>query len=217
MTILKSILLAGLACCLLSSLAFANNIPITGTATVGFAETLGDFNIQGPGLSLMQGLPDGPSFIGRCNIGSVCNFSTSINASGADFCTYCLYYDSGSLGKVQAQFLSPSLTFTGSAIYSGQSTMTVPMTVSGTIVAYQLLNCDDGVGCTLGPQVFSVKVTGTGIATFTMNPDGYDNIIGMSINFTGMATTSVPEPISLVLVGSGLAGILVRKKLGRGV
>ena len=34
-------------------------MPITGDATKGFVQTVGDFNIQGPSLGLFQGLPEG--------------------------------------------------------------------------------------------------------------------------------------------------------------
>lgn len=218
MKIRLSVILASLACCLASSLAFADGIPITGTAEEGFATTSGDFNITGPGLSLFQALLGGPNTIGSCNVGSVCNFSLGLTVSGASDCTYCLFYDSGSLGHIQAELLVPSLTFTGSALYTGATSMSVPMTVRGTIVGYQLVNCDStGNGCSLGPQVFTIHISGKGTGQFTMNTlDSPADIVGVNINFTGTATTT-PEPISLVLTGTGLAGILIKKKLAKKV
>src|SRR5579863_3149650 len=209
MKIRRGVILASLACCLASALAFADGIPITGTAYEGFATTYGDFNITGPGLSLYQALPFGPSFIGSCNVGGVCNFSFGLTVSGASFCSYCLFYDSGSLGHTQAELLVPSLTFTGSALYSGATSMSVPMTVSGTIVGYELINCaSDGTNCSLGPKEFTIHITGTATGQFTIDSSGL--IAGVFANFSGTATTT-PEPASLVLTGTGLAGILIRK------
>jgi hypothetical protein len=217
-TIKRTKVWAGIALCLIASLASANSvtIPISGTASKGFAITAGQFNITGPGLSLFQGLPDGPSTIGRCHTGSVCNFSFTINTSGSAFCRYCLFYDSGSLGSQKAELLVPNLMFTGTALYAGGSSISVPMTVSGTIVGYQLINCDGEVNCSLGPLAFELNIAGQGTGQFTMQPEtgSLSLIVGVKSSFTGTATV-VSEPVSAVLVGTGLVGILIGKKIGR--
>jgi hypothetical protein len=213
MTAIRILVLAGFLC-FANALASANAIPITGTATFGFAETEGDYLISGPGLMLQQGDPDGPSFIGSCVVGAVCSLSLSPVGPGA-FCSFCTLYTWGSLGGQTAQWLEPNLTFSGSALYSGGSTLSVPITVSGTVIGYQLVGCTDGLGCSLGPELFTVNITGSGTALLSVNPDS-DFIVGASISFSGTATTAtVPEPVSLVLTGTGLAGILAKKKLSQ--
>jgi hypothetical protein len=213
MTIPRSIVLAGLVLCFISSLASANSIPITGVAVQGQPGGNccfnGDFLISGPGLSLAQGTPDGPNEIGVCAMDAVCNFSFSIGSWSA----CCLGFSGGSVGNKTAEFLDASLTFTGSALYSGGTSISVPMTVTGTIVGYELINCTDGIDCSLGPKEFTIHIDAHGTGVFTMNPEGSSSAIyGVSANFTGTATTT-PEPISLVLTGTGLLGILIRKKV----
>jgi hypothetical protein len=209
--------------CSLSIFAKASSIqtiPISGDAQIGepyFCCVDGDFSISGPGLSLLQGTPDGPSLIGSCDLNTVCNFSFVIQ-SAAQFCAYCIGYSGGSLGGKTADFLDAYLTFTGSAFYSGSGTkMTVPMTVSGNIIGYQLVNCVDGVECSLGPVQFSLSIVGQGIGTFFFPEPGVGVMLGADTTFTGTATvrgtgTVVPEPTSLLLTGTGVLGVLLRKK-----
>src|SRR5438477_3023953 len=105
--------------CFISVLAFADsvsNIPITGSASQGFGQTTGDFNITGPSLSLIQGVGVGHSWLGFCTAGAVCDFSFLIGNSNA-FCPFCFGGSFGTVGNKSAPFLDPSLLFTGSAFY----------------------------------------------------------------------------------------------------
>jgi hypothetical protein len=156
--------------CLMATLAFADSvhsIPISGDGYKGQLYSCcaeGDFGISGPGLSLRQGTPDGPTSIGVCNLEQVCDFSYSFGST-AEFCGYCNFFSGGSLGTKTADFLDVFMTFQGSAFYPGGSSTTVPMNVSGWVVGYQLVNCNsNGSGCSLGPVEFRLRIVGTGWA-----------------------------------------------------
>ncbi len=215
---IKALVLGGVLC-LLAAACYADRvttIPITGSTYDGFATTEGDYKIQGPGLSLWQADPGGPSFIGFCTIGTVCNFSWS-PVDPASFCTLCTTFSGGSFGSTQAQWLEPELVFTGSAFYSGGNTLTMSFTVSGTVYGFQLVGClSDGSNCSQGPQVFALKISGTGTETLTINDFSGtpSEIVGLWGTFSGTATpvTATPEPGSMILMATGLAGVWMKRR-----
>lgn len=208
---IKSGVLLAVAFLFFSALASANSIPITGTAGQGFDITYGDFVIQGPGLYLAQGMPDGPGNVGFCLLGTMCNFTFNIGSTDI-FCHYCTGLAFGSFGGVEVQFLASNLTFTGSALYTGQTDLIMPMTFSGTISGYKLVNCDGESDCSLGPNEFTFYVSGQGTGDLSMSEIG--SIIGVGVTLNGTAST-VPEPLSILLTGSGLAGIVLARKRSR--
>ena|SRR5689334_21908725 len=188
-----------------------NNIAISGTALQGLDISFGDFQFEGNGISLSQGFPVGLSSIGSCTLGAICNLGFNIGST-AMYCSYCKGLSFGSVNGVVVEFLDSNIAFDASGLYSGQSDITAPLTFKGTIVGYKLVNCQGDVDCSLGPKEFSLRINGHGTGDFVMSETGI--IRGVSATLTGRASV-VPEPTSLLLVGSGLAGIALAEQRRR--
>lgn len=191
-----------------TTVAFADSISITGTAYAGFYTASGNWTIQGPGLSLSQTSPDG-NFIGICYMGSLCNFNF-IGVDSTPFCN-CSLYSFGTFGSQVAQWFVGGLSFTTpELVWNGESSLSLPLTISGEVAGFELLNCN--VQCTVGPEVFDLKIVGQGTGAYQMSETGL--ITGVSATFTGTATpvSTVPEPTSLLLMTSGLTGVVLARK-----
>jgi|ERR1700733_2015041 len=217
---MRSLILAS-TLCFVATFVSANSvniIPITGTASDGYAETLGDFSIQGVGLSLSQGLPDGSNQIGTCTVGTICHLSFTPANSDA-FCSYCTSYSGGSLGSKVAEYLESSLTFTGSAFYSGGTNLLMPFAVAGTITGYELVDCVNGTsGCKLGPAEFTVHIFAQGTEDLTLYSNSGPGvpIYGANAQFSGVAAVvdTVPEPTSMLLMGTGVVCVWLKLRWG---
>jgi len=99
------------------------------------------------------------------------------------------------------QFTGPGVVIPSS---TDQMTLTMPFDMVGTINVHPL---DDP-----GSVIFSTEIYGSGIATLTLrHPAG--NPTGFTIDTAryDFSPAEVPEPATVVLLTTGLAGIVVRK------
>lgn len=78
-------------------------------------------------------------------------------------------------------------------------TVLVPFTMSGTIVASEYVD-----GTTPGPMLFTVGVTGQGIATVRILQEGANQYV---FGATYIFQQPVPEPATVILLGTSLAGL----------
>ncbi len=182
----------------------------------------GTFTLTGEGFSLTGAPPSGyRSGIWECTpcrASDRLNLSLSSTASGSfddlpgefDHVRYDGTYLAGHLA-----FTAPDMT---SAILAGQTSISMPFTFSGELANYESYASRATNGSL---PVFIATFTGSGIATAYFrgpfaDPDGAlffaDRI---TYDFAAAAPLPTPEPASLLLVGTGAAGLLARRRVRR--
>jgi len=102
-----------------------------------------------------------------------------------------------------------TFTIPASALVAG--VFTAPVSVMGEVTAYQDLTLGQGE-FTQGPLMAILKFSGTGLGTFQLEDAGQGLVVisVARVDFTdqGTLTTVVPEPTSLLLMGTGISSLL---------
>jgi PEP-CTERM motif len=188
-------------------LANAGSIPITGTALLDGSD-ITDVVTGGP-LSLLTQAPSGPNLVGGPLNPGLVNFTLDVpmfSAINGGFASV-------TFGNQSTDMVLGGLIFSGTFTVPTQPngtgfTVTFPVTMIGNGIAYQDLSG------TKGPQIFDLAFNGSGIVTVQgVFVNGQYYVDSGAASFNGSATV-VPEPSSVLLLGTGLAGIVgMRRKL----
>ncbi|HEY7289870.1 MAG TPA: PEP-CTERM sorting domain-containing protein [Vicinamibacterales bacterium] len=173
----------------------------------------GQFSIFGPGFSLSGDVSVALSGCLPCRPGDSLEMQALGEVRGM----------SGTVdGVTYPQLFVPGVIAIPS-VFSVQGPFTVPANATtGTqiIFPFNTLDLDRLVGYTSPlstTPVFDIHVSGTGTAKTTLlevqNPPEAPILFGTNITWTFGTPSPTPEPASLVLVGTGLAAILAKRRL----
>jgi hypothetical protein len=202
-----SFLLLTLSLFLISPSAKANSFTINGTS---FVDANDQTNIvTGGTLNLLTEAPGGPLLVGVYTPGATVPLVLSVqmySQLNGGFAS--VVFGNQSTGSVLGGTLF-SGTFTAPLLANNTDfSITFPVSMIGNVIAFK----DLGYGIK-GPVLFALAFKGSGTMTLTgVSLNGMDYVQAASVSFAGTATT-VPEPGSLLLVGSGLASIIrMRRK-----
>jgi hypothetical protein len=198
-------------CCLTAIEARADPFVIT-SGTIDRQGSNGNsfttYNFAGAGLSVNGGTLDGFSVNCNCAPPMINAFHSSFSGGGGtvvlNSVTYTVAFN-GVLNADSPPVVLPPATSLDDVI------VTMPFTMTGT-----LIGCND-VPFNCYDQAFSITLTGQGFVTAhfrSLAVGGLPLEIG-NVTYNFQPAAPVPEPATLLLVGTGLAGLAARVRKRR--